>query len=350
MRFSLIALGLTAATWGAPPDARACDCGNGEARLVSPPVLTDAPRNVRVMIAVDGFFLDTVAVVRLFDDAGALVEGTSGMIAGEESARHGGEALFTFAPTAPLEPQRTYRVVLETAALLDGAVVSTDGTGGVAFTTSAGVDEAPPPVPQVVLGPHAAFWGGAAECDLRSFLVSVDGIVSPGAIVLVDRDDRAQLDVDAFEGAVHTLLSVPPDPRRDFLGAGGCSGSWDEAFFGASGTFRFGALSASGVFSGWSAPVVVTLPGDVDCDGLADDADACPAEPGPSHPLGGPEAGDGCPGAGPLRSWCEEQPTDGGTETENPTGCSQTQGTPGVVLALLALLALPGAKHRPRRR
>lgn len=171
------------------------------------------------------------------------------------------------------------------------SAVALSGLTDLSFTTGAGsvvVDDAPPVVAQIGGAALTYRYVGTVESNFFAQLSSTAGndalLVHDFGVVGGASPD------DGFTGTGNLVWSI--------------TGGWPDPHFGDTATARFATMRLDGTFSSWSEPVALALPGDADCDGVDDDHDACPAEPGTSttESLSGV---DGCPGGLPPDFQCE---------------------------------------------
>lgn len=229
----------------------------------------------------------------------------------------------------------------------DGAVDIEIVDGGqslasIRFTVDADAPQAPgAAVPSIAGASIEQEFSGTLVCsNYLSFDLAVE---AAGAVVFLQDVGIAADDADPLAS---TGLSIG-------LRAGNavCERGWPEAALSSSIATRVLAIGADGTITAFSEPFTVVTPTDVDCDGLADEFDACPAEAG---------ASPGCPADGVSPWACVDDPTKtcapNGRVCEAPAvgegegegegaGCST--GSPGSAAGLIALLAvLAGRKRR----
>jgi hypothetical protein len=265
-------------------DAHACVC-----RDISPHAPrggdADVPLDAKVWLPLRVCDAPTVAVFDVV--AETQVPGTF--------TRFGHDATCLFEPTQAFSPDTHYAVYefrLEPS-LMPFAEQIAEGRffPRLEFTTGSAETSTAPSVPPVAFREVSAHEprGG---CDQREYMLEAIVDVESDAPVLVADIDGAGLDSPFQEGAAFfaTADNAMVITNRE------CGLPWDVPF-GTSVFFRFGAINASGVFSGWSAPIAIDLPpaqppdapegdpDDVDDDPAISDDGSC--QNAPPAPLGG---------------------------------------------------------------
>lgn len=156
--------------------------------------------------------------------------------------RGGFELLDVFTPDFEFAPNTTYSI------RVNGEIYST-------FATGAEADTEPPAQPSQM---ELSTWsdppfipdGGMCGDGSASHGISVQWGLGDGIVVLMDNDERADVDVDAIEGSAPSLSTS----GYTSIGKGfGCGGdNWDGARNGAQTQIRAGSYDIAGNFSGWT--------------------------------------------------------------------------------------------------
>jgi MYXO-CTERM domain-containing protein len=234
-----------AALLGQAPEAAACDCVPLEGVLPSP-TSKQVPVNTKVWLSRFG-----CEAPELRKSDGTSVSFSTSKIDGT----------LVFHPAAVLEMGSAYEVLCS-----DGLVTS--------FTISAGVDEEPPPTPEVSTLDAESGSGDFSSCGSYEYVPLLAN--QTDVLLTLDIAGRASLDPEALSGNVPGFFF--PN-HRPLIGNAVCSGStWNFDSDGPASDVRLGAFDYAGNFSGWSEPETV--------EGGGCGCEVAGADPARSHAYG----------------------------------------------------------------